>query len=90
MKRRIGGLIGLAVLVVLVYLIWVHLSGGEGITRNLARNTLLGLLLPWGIYCLVLLFGSTKDQSGAGSGNSETERNQQIKEGAESRSQKTK
>ena len=68
MKRRIGGLIRLAVWVVLAYVIWEHLGGGEGLTRNLGRNTLLGLLLPWGIYCLVLLFGSPKAQSGIGSG----------------------
>jgi len=89
MKRRIGGLIGLAVWVVLVCLIWEHLSGGEGLTRNLARNTLLGLLLPCGIYCLVLLFGSPKSQSATGCGQSDTEKSQQTDKDAESRSQKT-
>lgn len=89
MKRRLGGLIGLAVWVVLVYFIWKHLSGGEGLSRNLARNTLLGLLLPLGIYCLVLLFGSPKAQSETVSGQSDMEKSQPIKENAESRSQKT-
>jgi hypothetical protein len=62
MKRKIGGLVGLTVWAVLVYLIWEHLSGGEGVTRNVLRNTLLAILAPYGIYCLVLLFGSPKGQ----------------------------
>jgi Na+/serine symporter len=62
MKRRIGGLIGLALCVVLAYLIWENLSGGQGLMRNVWRNAALAALAPWVIYSLVLLFGSPKKQ----------------------------
>lgn len=59
-KRRIGGLIGLALCVVLAYLIWENLSGGQGLMRNVWRNAALAALAPSVIYSLVLLFRSSK------------------------------
>jgi hypothetical protein len=61
-KRRFAGLVGLILLAVVVYLVWTYLGGGEGWTRNVARNGLLAALAPFVIYCLGLLFGNSKKE----------------------------
>jgi len=63
MSRRMLGLIGLVVTVILAPLAWVFLAGGKGAMHNVWRNTALGALIPWAIYSLVLLLRSTPGKS---------------------------
>ncbi len=63
MKRRIIGLIGLIVCMLIASFIWQNISGGEGLTKNLLRNGLIAMLIPGLIYCLGQLFGKDKSQA---------------------------
>jgi hypothetical protein len=62
MKRRLFGLLGIVGSAALAYLIWMWLSGGEGLMRNVWRNTALAAILPLPLYSLGLLLGDAPNQ----------------------------
>jgi len=56
MKTRIIALIGLIGGIILAIWIYRNVGGGMGLMQNVSRNTILGVLLPWLFYFLLVIF----------------------------------
>ena len=52
---RVIAVLALIAIVLLGLWIWENLGGGEGVFRNVLRNTLLVVLIPWPFYFLGVL-----------------------------------